>query len=1106
MQPLMANELPNEWETVPRTPEGRPQITVRPPAPPAEDGPWPYDMAVSRAAPQEPEQNIPVADSIDDNGMFYDKEQRPIYKGPHEVIADTVRGAAADYAGHLKDLVDPFTKNEAGQYVADQPLPPDAYKGKVLPTQKDTISFGAPIAAEVAGTFGGAPGKGMLWAPISKAVGIGAAGATARQAAQHAPGIGHNIPPPGPPPGGPPAVAPPAGPPRQIIHGYDNSEPWTYDRIYTRTIDDLNPLKILERGLSQHGALAPDEQFYQLARLTRGSFGRSHQALNNATFDFSTLANNGPSLKDVLKPVANELEAFEKFAVAARDVELIQRGFQTGETLANAQAVMHAAPPSYRQALQHLHGYQDRVLQYLRDSGVLSGQAYQDIKVLNQSYVPFHRAMDNADMFTSNKNIKSRNPVRRIQGSERDILSPIETIIRNTHMFMDLAEKNRALEALVRAGERRPMSGLVSRAPVQTHPVQVTKGEIQNFLTGSGITVPPGFAGAPDHFTIFRPNAFRPADDEIAVFRNGKRQVYKVDPEVANTVNGMGQREIDLVTRIISAPARALRAGATLTPEFLVKNPVRDQFVAMVLSPNGYIPIFDYLRGLGHMVGNTQTYQAWLKSGGANSNLMSLDRRYMVEEIRNLTKSGVLNTIKDVVNPKNILQTLGKLSEYGEQPTRIGEFIKASKKGKNIFQSGLDSREVTTDFGRHGASKALETLSRSTAFFNPHVQGVDRLARAFKENPTATGFKIVAGVTLPTLMIYAYNRMDPRMMSIPRWERDLYWHIPTSDWKPYQPVDQKNASDELENIPDTHKKVADGQTYVNYGTIYRVPKPFEIGTTFGSFFERALDAYFMKHPEAFTDFQKTMLSSWFPNFMPQYIQPLAEGLSNFNFFRSRPIVPKRLETPGHRQYEYGPFTSETAKYIGSAMANISEKSGFSSPLLIENAILGWTGGLGRYALQAADKAIEMFGGKKKVQPAWSEADIPLWRAVVSRMPRTDAAEIGDFYNNAEEARTNRTLVKRLNDEGAPFNEEESPTEKAQRQAPAQKVASESVLIKMEKSKLAISRQLAMIRKVQEAQNMTPEDKKRMIELLTYGAMKIAQEGNRGYYAAQRGRN
>ena len=227
----------------------------------------------------------------------------------------------------------------------------------------------------------------------------------------------------------------------------------------------------------------------------------------------------------------------------------------------------------------------------------------------------------------------------------------------------------------------------------------------------------------------------------------------------------MGAQEVDMVVRFASLPARTVRAGATLSPEFLIKNPLRDQFSAAVLSQNGYIPFFDYIRGLGHMMGKTDTYQNWLKSGGANANMVSMDRRYIRDEIKSLTESGVFSTVKNVVNPLEILNNLEKLSEFGEQPTRIAEFARAAKKGKTLHEAGLASREVTTDFSRRGANKFIQSWAQSTAFLNPQIQGVDRFARAFKENPAATSFKIGAYVVAPTLLAYYLDRKSTRLNS-----------------------------------------------------------------------------------------------------------------------------------------------------------------------------------------------------------------------------------------------------------------------------------------------------------------------------------------------------
>jgi hypothetical protein len=43
--------------------------------------------------------------------------------------------------------------------------------------------------------------------------------------------------------------------------------------------------------------------------------------------------------------------------------------------------------------------------------------------------------------------------VKRIKGSGRDIINPLESIVKNTHTLVGLVEQNRAMAALVRQAE-----------------------------------------------------------------------------------------------------------------------------------------------------------------------------------------------------------------------------------------------------------------------------------------------------------------------------------------------------------------------------------------------------------------------------------------------------------------------------------------------------------------------------------------------------------------------------------------------------------------------------------------------------------------------------
>lgn len=1033
----------------------------------------------------------------------------PVYKGP-----EPLGPSAFDQIEQEQSQPDPMGFERPSPVPEPKKMGPSAYDaiegGGLEPQQQPAVN--ADEEAEITKWNGVAD-------PQFKLAGLGPKilkGAQKVIPSPHVPPppIGRNAPPPGmglpPPPAGtippPPGGVPPMPPaPRQIIHGASDQKPFSFHDLYTQVKDDLHPLARLQAEANRELPLSDEEKFYQLARLTRGSYGRTHQAITNATYDFNTLANKGPGLKQVLEPVKDDLRPFEEYAVAMRDIELHGRGIDPGVPLADAQAIVANAPPQFQQALQNLHTYQDDILQYTRDAGLLSDEAYNAMVAANRHYVPFHRMHPDApDLHTSGTNLKTYAPFRRIKGSDKHLMSPIETIVRNTHHLIDLAEKNRTLNAFVDAINSRPgMAGVLVPVKRGRHPINVTRDEVENYLTNNGIPVDPSFYGGPDKFTIFRPDALRPGRNEIAVYKNGKPTIYKVDPEIADAINGMGHQQVSLGVQMAAIPAQMLRSGVTLDPGFaLLKNPVRDQFLATVFSQNGYLPVMGYIRGLGHYVGNTKTYQDWLKSGGANSALVSLDRRYIEEEIRNMMESGAWNTVKK--NAKHPLEFLSKLAEYGENPTRIGEFSLARKPGvvsKNVFgtqpkslhQSGFESREITLDFQRQGSH--VKPLNRVIPFWNPAIEGSDRLVRAFKDDPAGTSLKMALGVTVPTLMAYEYNRQDPRMMDIPRRERDIFWHFPTDDW-------QEVTKQEAAMVPDSWKKEAGGKTYVNFGTIYKVAKPFTEGVLFGSSLERVLDAFYGREAKGdeWNGYGKSVAATVIPPFMPQFELPMLEANINFSIFRDKPLVSERIQSPADRSFEYYHYTSETAKLIGSAMANIIPENQLSSPIIIESYINGWSGTLGRYALMMTDAAINgtkaALGKDEKGQkwddwkgrqtdklekPEWTPADYPVMRTIVSRMPSGSAQPIEDFFNNYENAKKMRAVAKRMARDG--------------KEEAAEELRNQHVTANLQKVATAIGNQFKQIEMIQKANNIPARDKTRLITLTTLAIMQTAKWGN-----------
>src|SRR3990167_10936015 len=79
---------------------------------------------------------------------------------------------------------------------------------------------------------------------------------------------------------------------------------------------------------------------------------------------------------------------------------------------------------------------------------------------------------------------------------------------------------------------------------------------------------------------IFRPNLYNPGENVITTFDEGKMKFWKVPEDVFKAVSGMNEEDMNVWLKMLAVPATLQRAGATLAPEFVVRNPVRDQFSA----------------------------------------------------------------------------------------------------------------------------------------------------------------------------------------------------------------------------------------------------------------------------------------------------------------------------------------------------------------------------------------------------------------------------------------------------------------------------------------------------------------------------------------------
>lgn len=874
-----------------------------------------------------------------------------------------------------------------------------------------------------------------------------------------------------------------------------DSGPVTFDQLYTKFVDDLNPINVATKdALKALGMGKPDaaNNPYSLFRLVRGIYGKADQFLLNSTFDFHTYKNNGPSLQAVLKPINKDLTRFRAYIAAKRAIELNDRGIDPGMSLEAARTIMKddASVAKFEAAQRGLVEYQNRVAAYVRDSGLISEDAYQAMLDANQEYVPFFRFMEEAQNLKqlsragNTKGLSSRNPFVKIEGSDLPIIDPLESVIKNTYTYLALAEKNAAGLKLV---DLLSEAGMIERITTKAEDAATRR-----ILQDQGFESP-ALADA-----ILSHRSDTKLGNSITVFRDGKKEVYtSLDPELLSAWRALDSQSVDILTKIFAVPASSLRAGVTLVPEFIAKNAMRDFFTAMVnVTGSVYHPI-NTAYGFAAILSKNADYQSWLKGGGANSAIVSMDRAYIQERLFKLHEDQTIgNKAWNVVKSPLLLARMA--SELAENSTRVGTHIKqlgdlgkdgATATKAEIQNAAFTSREATLDFARIGSK--MRAYNMIVAFGNPSVQGFDRMVRAMKDNPYSTSAKVVGGITVPSLLLWWANKDDPRVQELPHWQRDAFWIIPTDDWQP------ANAG-ELSTTSGAYTRLNNGRIEINRGTIWRVPKPIGIGILAGSLPERIMDALYKDDPRAFDGFIGDLQEQLVPPFVPTAGIPFYQDWANKNTFTGGPVVPGYLESQ-LPEYQYTPYTTESAKALSriflavptmrEASADKTNRfngvaSAIGSPIMLENYVRAWTGGTGMYALKLADWAGEGLGVFDKPQEAASTlADIPFIGAFVARYPSASAQSIQTFYDR------NAVNKQVMNTFQASANSGDLEAVRA-----IQK--NYGLRYNMDGLEQTLASQTAIIRALNSNPNMKPFEKRQLIDSAYFTMIELAHMGNK----------
>lgn len=482
---------------------------------------------------------------------------------------------------------------------------------------------------------------------------------------------------------------------------------------------------------------------------------------------------------------------------------------------------------------------------------------------------------------------------------------------------------------------------------------------------------------------VWAPSRNKPYGNVIQYFEEGKPKFIEVTKPVMDAVEGMNSQEIDFVNKFFVGSASMLRTGATLTPEFAIRNFIRDQESAVIYIKN-YNPFIDGIKGLFNVLGKritgkNDTYDEWVKAGGAFGSYMELNEKSVNKALKEFTDKG--SRIRKIFTLNPIKWAEG-FSSIFEQATRLGMYTRSKMNGASAMQAALESREGTLDFSRSGSVGRIK--NKYLPFFNAGIQGVDKMVRTFRDHPYLSSIKAIGSITLPQLVLtgyYLYFAPDDdreEYLNIPQYQKDFFYCF----------------------------KI--GKNWV------RIPKDFTLGYLFGSVPERFLTwAYQNKKPEG-KDLAKmamTLFGSVSPvnnptDALPPILRTAIEDIANYDFFRGQHIYPEYkndLEVP----LRENKFNSETSRVISNTLYNSPlkelSKSLNLSPAIIDHTISSLLGTSGKYLTDIGDlmiNSVRKFNGEEVNEKVTTKADEPFIRGFVIRDPvGYQAVSTNEFFEN-----------------------------------------------------------------------------------------------------------
>ena len=795
---------------------------------------------------------------------------------------------------------------------------------------------------------------------------------------------------------------------------------------------------------------------YEMTRGLVGAFQRASGFFDRATMKFGSLDAAGKSLNSIFDPlqytfvkrtgeldikrafgittkkvarepdvVAKNMVELNSYLIAKRILEkynlssVAEKKGYNAERLANAKKTIEEHKGKYEVYAKELREYNKQLLDYVEASGMLSKKARKIIEEANKDYVPFNVV---AEMGMARATTKGAEGLKKWTKDNfeygLEMEPPTNSMYKNTLHLITLADRNKALQYFFDIALKNPELMPEAKFINRTKTGRMTKEDLDTLHLSEFTKI----KNQEVSLESFKPDGFfqnldagiPKGNQNISYYIKGEKYTFSVEPRLYRALAQTNTMSTNMLHKAMRPFTRALRTGATVTPEFFIANLVRDAYASAAISRNYHIPFVNSIKGAAAMFddyllrqkgGTGNEYvRKYLAAGGGVANFLEMNRNYLDPKMITEFQSGrkFINQVPDnMIAP--VMDILKRVGSFGENMARVGEFkitldklskyqneglgkslwdrldYKAGYRSKHgmtqremIERAGFEARDLI-DFAKSGWT--AESYNQLSAFFNARIRGYDKLAEGFSKRPMKTFGYYFTMVTLPSMGLFFLNKDDEAYQALGRFEKDLFWNIP------------------LHKVPliGTEEKV-----------FLKIPKPWEPGLLFGTAVERFLEEMYNDEPDALNDFlidmAKTQMRSGLIT-APTAAQPFIENLTNFNFYSGGPLVSssKQALLP---QYQYREDSSEISKWLSKQLP-----FGPYSPIKLDNFVAKWTGGLGKNIMRMTNSLIKGVDPEQDVFDIWDDDwiknvnQIPIIKAFFVRSPKGQSSHITKFYND-----------------------------------------------------------------------------------------------------------